>query len=539
MLVSHDEGVGGRVRPVRSILGLLLLVVIPLTLALSPAVAMQPASEPATLDDLFDLFDVADFPADFAIVVDTSGSMSQGDEPPYPGVLKSYDTLVASIPDGDFLSVVTFDSDPNLVFQGTLDRDSRTAALGALPDVAEGSHTDIGAAIDATLRRLERADSSEVQTVIFITDGVHDPPPGSAYPETSGPGWDDLRARALQVAETRDVAVVGIGLVEGTDVGLLRSVFDNPQIISLPPEQLPDFFEEAIRQSRLARLRILVDRELEHGIRVRSATTAELASSIDTQVTLVSTFMKLPVFVTVMGVTVTDDKGVAVVARPIGDETFRLEPGASVNVPVLIKPDVSASSFTVPPETELVEFTVGIDATYTVAPAPLLRRVTTNSINGVVTGTGIVETSRTFGWTVLRVVMTTMAGLLILLILWWLYRRFLQLPRLVGVFEFNMPGISDEDRVLKLKGKRMILDSSNVPMAQTAKVKLFTRRGHPGHVWASVVQPPFYQNIGPHREQAIPDEIEIRFGEYRLGGGRLQYRARASSRQSGTPVGGH
>ncbi len=203
---------------------------------------------------------------------------------------------------------MTFASDPEIEFQETLGPDTRPDAEAALPDEANGESTDIGAAIDATLKRLERADSSDVQTVIFITDGYHDPPSGSDYPEPTGPAWDDLRSRAIRVEETHDLTVLGIGLVEGTDVELLRSVFASPEIISLPPEQLPGYFEDAVRQSRVARLRFLVDRELEleHGVRVRSTTTSELSPTIESNVTLVSSFEKLPVSVRSLGVSATD-----------------------------------------------------------------------------------------------------------------------------------------------------------------------------------------------------------------------------------------
>ena len=496
--------------------------------ALSGAAAQT--GDPQTLDDLFDLFGVSDVPADFVIVIDTSGSMSEGPNPPYLGVLQAYRSLIDAIPNGDAVSVVTFDSDPNLVFQGPLDAKSRVAAKAALPESATGAHTDIGAALDATLRRLERADSSDVETVIFLTDGVHDPPEGSAFPEKSGPAWEELRARAQRVAQTHDLLVLGIGVASGTDIGLLRTVFANPEINSLPPDQLPAFFAEAIRRSRLARLRLLVDRELEHGVRVRSTATAPLAPSIESDIALTSNFTKLPVTVDVSGVKVTDRNGTSVPATVVGPESVRLGPGETARLSILIKPEVSTPRFTVPPKTESAEFTIEIDATYTVQPVTLLQRVTPHPVTGTVTGFGTVETSRTFGWTIRRAVTLLLLVLLILWVLVWLYRRFLQLPRLVGVFELDMAGLDEDQRVLRLRGKRMILDQSNVPLAGTAKVKLFTRRGRRGHVWASVEQPPFFEVVDRRRERQVIDETEIRFGDYRLAGGRLQYRARARTK---------
>lgn len=496
-----------------------------------PASAVE-VEDPTTLEDLFVLFDVGDVAADFVIVVDTSGSMSQGDNPPYPGVLVAYNSLIDTIPDGDFVSVVTFDSDPNLVFRGPLTHQTREIAKESLPEVARGSHTDIGAALDATLRRLERADSSDVQTVIFLTDGIHNPPEGSAYPENSGQAWEELRDRAIIVAETHDLLFLGIGLLEGTDIGLLRTVFANPELNSLSPEQLPAFFEEAIKRSQLSRLRILVNSELGAGVRIRSTTQAELSSSIEASIDITSGFEKLPVRVTISKVAATDRAGNVIPARLLGDEVLRLAPGETVSVAVNLRPDIDPERFVVPPETETAEYTVTLDAVYTVEPNTVLRRVTPATTTGTVTGTAFVDATRTFGWTVARAVIVLLIGLLALLILLWLYRRFLRLPPLVGVFVLDEPNPDGEEVTIKLKRKKMTLDSSNMPGTDQAKLRLFTKRGHPGRVWASVEQPPFYEVVSPLREEPVSDVTEIRFGDYRLGFSRMMYRPRASTRKT-------
>ncbi len=187
-----------------------------------------------------------------------------------------------------------------------------------------------------------------------------------------------------------------------------------------------------------------------------------------------------------------------------GDDTVWIEPGESVDIPILLKPDVAAPTFTVPPRTESEEFIIELDASYVAQPPMLLGRVTAHPLHGEVGGIGFVEADRTFGWSILRLVITAGAVLLVLLILGWLYRRFLRLPPVEGVFELDMPGLDDKSRVLKLRRKKMLLDASNVPLAGTAKLKLFTKRGHPGHVWASVEQPSFYKVLHPHRDGWSP-----------------------------------
>lgn len=508
-------------------LGLCALVV---SFGVAAPAADAQQSEPQTLDDLFELFEVGTVPADFVIVVDTSGSMSQGENPPYPGVLEAYRVLIDAIPDGDVVSVLTFDTDPNLVFQGSLSDASRRVARAALPEEADGTHTDIGAAIDATLRRLERADSSEVQTVIFLTDGVHEPARGSEYPERSGPAWDSLRQRASEVTRVHDLLVLGIGVVEGTDVGLLRTVFGNPEINSLPPDQLGPFFTEAVRRSQLTRLRKLVDAELNNGVRVVSAGSSELTGRIQTSVSLESRFSKLAVEVVISELDAVDQDGNPVDVTLLSEEVVEIPAGEVATVEVLLEPELEDPGFTVPPVTETAEFDVTVNATFEAQPAALLSRVTRKDLTGSVTGIHTVTASRTYGMTVTRVLVMAAVAALILLVLYALYHRFLKLPKLVGVFELTDPGIPDEKRVIRLRGKRMTLTQARVPGAGTAKLLLFTRRGKPGHVYASVEQPPFYEVVGSHRERQINDQTEIRFGRYRLGRAGLQYRARERRR---------
>jgi len=77
----------------------------------------------------------------------------------------------------------------------------------------------------------------------------------------------------------------------------------------------------------------------------------------------------------------------------------------------------------------------------------------------------------------------------------------------------------------------MTLDAGNVPGADTGRIRLFTKRGKPGHVWAAVEQPPFYEVRSRLEERAVSDVTEIRFGTYRLGFARMMYRPRMTKRR--------
>lgn len=495
------------------------------SLLTSATVAAQSNDVPSSIDDLFTLFGVAAVPADFVVVVDTSGSMAQGDDPPYPAVLQAFDSLVDSIPDGDNLSVLTFDSSPNLAFQGAIDSASRQQAKAALPAQPLGQATDIGLAIDATLRRLERADASDVQLVLFLTDGDHQPESGSAFPSDAGPAWGALRSRAEAVDAGHDTLVLGVGLgAQGAGgVALLRQVFGNPEINTLPSEQLPDFFRESVRRSQLARLAALVDVELARGVEVASSGSARLADPMDIEVELTSRFQKLPVDVTITGVRVADSDGNPVEAEIVGGKTVvRIEPGGAATVTVRMEPAVDDPGFRVPPVTEAEDFDVELDATYQVLPKELLARVTNSPTAGPVGGVHVVEASRTFGWTVRKIVTLLVSLLLAMLLLLWLYRRFIQLPKLVGVLIVD--DAPDPKRaVIELEGKRQRVTGKDVPKAGAAKIELFTRRGKPKRVFAKVETPPFFEVLDRRRERLIPDETEIRVQRYRLGAGKFKY----------------
>lgn len=522
----------------RTFLGLAFALLLLLTAAaLTPAATAGAQSEaqsdqvPASIDELFALFGVDTVPADFVVVVDTSGSMSQGQTPPYPAVLGAYRSLVDSIPEGDNLSVLTFDSSPNLTFQGEISSESREQAKAALPAEARGRATDIGSAIDATLRRLERADASDVQLVLFLTDGQHQPAVGSAYPGTSGPEWDALRARAQTVDASHDTLVLGVGLGDqgAGGIELLRQVFGNPEINSLPPEQLPDFFRESVRRSQVARLATLVNEELANGIDVTSSSSALLDDLMEVEVEITSHLEKLPVDVTIAGVQVKDANGDPVEAEIVGNRSLRIGPDDTATVTVRMEPPVEDPGFKVPPVTEDDQFDVTLDATYQVLPKDLLARVTATPTTGTVNGTHVVDASRTFGRTIREVVTVLGMLLLLALILLWLYRRFIQLPKLVGVFVVDKA--VDADRaVIPLKGKKQRITAKDVPGAGGAKVELFTRRGKPKRVYARVETPPFFEVEDRRREKVITDETEIRVNRYRLGGGRMKYWPKAPER---------
>ena len=250
---------------------------------------------------------------------------------------------------------------------------------------------------------------------------------------------------------------------------------------------------------------------------------------MEVDVALHSDLKKLPADVTLTGVSVTDSDGRAVRSRIISDVDFRAGPGSTTAIRIQLDTRAKPERFHVPSVTERAEYDVKVEGRYQVLPKDLLGRVTTKATAGEIAGTQRLDASRTYGWSVRRLVALLLAAALGLLILAWVYKRFLQLPRLVGVFVLDKPA-SDTKAVVPLQGKRQRLTGKDVPGAGAAKIEVFTRRGKPRHVYAKVETPPFYEVEDRRREKVVTEETEIRLGRYRLGGGRMKYQPKPPER---------
>lgn len=445
---------------------------------------------PGSLEQLLDRFDVARLPADFVVAIDTSGSMSEGAQPPYPAVRDAYAQFVKAPTATDHLSLISFDTVPNLRFESTLDSErQRTSAL-QLPNDATGQHTDIGAAIDGVLMQLERPNASAVQIVMFLTDGEHDPGPGSPYPSTSGAAWAALRDRAQRDAVGHELVVFGEGLPTGgsTDIGLLRTVFPRTQIVSLPPSQLPSFFQDAVLRARIERLRRPVQTEFDSG----SVTSSlEVAGKLGRTTTLIvhptSAYEHLPVRVDVSGITVTDATSGSPLPADIvsGPRSFVIAPdGQGPPLRIAVSTEFTPRG-SVGSHTQAESFQVALHATETVLPDQLLQQLLGTQTAGKLqqpAGSVTARVTSGLSWTRLW----TYVGLvvLLLLILLLLYRRFVWLPTLTGGLQ------TAEEGFIPLHGKRTDVPDAKRPLVKTdgAVAHFFTKRGKPGRVFVEEKQ---------------------------------------------------
>jgi hypothetical protein len=192
---------------------------------------------PATgVDDVVEALGLTSEPADYVVLVDTSGSMNANGR--YATVRRELARLVDGLDSDDRVSLLTFDSAVKPRFRGIVG-DNTGDVLAGLPASAGGVHTDIGAAIDAGLTELERADTHRLAALILITDGKLDAP-GSAYEVVKSEAWKALRTRASALARDHQVAAYAVSLQATTDARLLARVF--PRATEVAAAQVGDRF---------------------------------------------------------------------------------------------------------------------------------------------------------------------------------------------------------------------------------------------------------------------------------------------------------
>lgn len=290
--------------------------------------AAQAAPGTFGVDDVVAALGLASEPADYVVLVDTSGSMNQGGR--YHAVRLKLRTLLAGLEADDRVSLLTFDSAARSRFRGVIG-DSPDAILAKLPATAAGDHTDIGAAIAAGLTELERADTHRLAALILITDGVLDARPGSAYADVGSTAWKKLNSRATDLAKNHEVAAYAVSLKANTDAALLKKVLPKATEVSATEvgNRFADLGGDLVR---LQAAKALED-ELAAPIQVAWSgdLAAALASSAPVAVSLDFTSPYSHVPVELQDLQVQPQAGLSVVLTGL-PEKVTLEPGGHVAV---------------------------------------------------------------------------------------------------------------------------------------------------------------------------------------------------------------
>ncbi len=308
MLYRPREEGAGRLSavPVVTIMAVSFLLAVALA---SPVTAGALAQ--ASREEVLRALGVDRVAADYVVMVDTSGSMKQGDL--YAQVKSALRPLLRALSPDDYLTLLTFDSTPAVRFSGPVGPQG-DVALDQLPSVPGGTATDIGAAINAGLAELSRPDAHDVGTIVLVTDGKHEPPAGSNYPATSGPAWDALGVRGRELARRHVISSYALALAPTTDAALMTRAFSNTLVEALPAGQLPGFLARVKDEARLAKARRVLAGDVGKGVEARwsgSLSNLDLNKPppVKAKLTLHSTMAHTPVVVQGLAVT-TDAAGV-------------------------------------------------------------------------------------------------------------------------------------------------------------------------------------------------------------------------------------
>ncbi len=212
------------------------------------------------VEELLKLYGTDQSRVDFVVVLDSSGSMKGV----HAQVIGAIAEFVDSLPAGDYLSMISFDSEARYLLLPQLLTTNRSGLVSRIRGLAvpSGLYTDIGAAIEMTLNELSRPGANQLQFVFFITDGRHEPLAGSKYGTLSGQSWDDLRREASLMLSGHLVRVVALGLGEYTDIQLLNQVFGDVLPIVIDPQGLVSYFQRFRSELGIHKLRTSVAQDL-------------------------------------------------------------------------------------------------------------------------------------------------------------------------------------------------------------------------------------------------------------------------------------
>jgi hypothetical protein len=250
--------------------------------------------------ELAQLFQIGLPPADVGILLDASLSMKHHH---YDDVRQAVVEFTSTLTNNEILSLRVFGDIAGAPLEDRADKIAGNVA-GRLPKEPLFQYTDLGLAILKGLEFLERSGSSEAQTLFLITDGMHQPPPGSPYSRdfAGDRNWQALRERAQSLCQKRQVMIYGFGLGRQTDVALLRQVFPttNVELIVGDAAQVVSALRRVRENLRQVQLRRAVEQELNGGTVGVQLDRSEIDGAADgfTQpVTIRNNYRHLPVII--------------------------------------------------------------------------------------------------------------------------------------------------------------------------------------------------------------------------------------------------
>lgn len=245
--------------------------------AVAPAWAQRSAGGGDEFAPLYQLFRTDSEPADYVVALDTSGSITE--KGLWPLLQDSLIGFVESLSTGDYLSIITFDTNVGYLVLPQTVQDDRSHIVQVIRDRPSplGQRTDIGAALERSIAELRRPGAHRVQFFFLLTDGKHEPPAGSKYHAKTGSPWTALRRTVANTLSDRMLQVTALGIGQDTDVSLVRSVFPDALTIVVDRAALRAFFNRRKEELRREKLRLQVRSELSTGmVAVEAPATAVL-----------------------------------------------------------------------------------------------------------------------------------------------------------------------------------------------------------------------------------------------------------------------
>lgn len=202
-------------------------------------------------------------PASHLIILDTSGSM----RPVWPAVRAALREFAGAIPDGDELDVRLFAGGVGAYLpptRATPDvRDEWKARMSELPS-PNGAHTDLGRASNAVIETIRAAPAEQLLFIFFLTDGKHDPQPGSRFGRSWDQAWQALEDQVRALTAARSIWVGIVRLSPEADHQFLTRVFPSAVVTdAIGQNALRNWFDNKGREVAVSKLRQLIDRELQ------------------------------------------------------------------------------------------------------------------------------------------------------------------------------------------------------------------------------------------------------------------------------------
>ncbi len=479
---------------IRVILAALIATAVALCTGLATASAVsEQEGAPETVPALLTLFDAQAIPADYALVVDISTSMEDDPPRPWQATREAVGQFVDMLGPNDNLTLVLFNKQATIAWRGPVpDAQAKAEAAAKLPrsladlpkPIKSQDGTDIGKGLQVALDALDRPGAPEIETVVLLTDGKLNTAPDSPYRNPGSAGWAQLRQKAQNIAQTRSLQGIALGLTAGTDAGLLDKVVVGTTTVALPPAQLKAYFTDTIAKSQLRAIQPLVSQDLGRPVNARLEVEGDPGAEMDAHIEVTSTREELTTDVQIRNLTITRSDGSQVAASYSHDPTA-VGPGGTASIPVHLSGVADDRGIQLGRTTEDLGLTTQIDATAVAASSPLLVREKVATPEQVATkivdqGTGTLSVTYGIPWWLIILVLA------ILIIIVALLTRWNMLPPLVGKLEV----VVEPETAVQLSGHTVALPSASSKYEQLArwdvgsdKVLFFTRRRHRGSVY--------------------------------------------------------